>query len=179
MTVRRGTTLVLVAWLLLLISSCHDGDGDDVVTRPPTDNSLPASLTLVDLPAGTFTMGGATMAEDAPEVQVTLGAFAISATEVTNQQYLAFLNAAYTAGWLVVEEEQIADPCGQYSELVVRGAGSAPTPGRSTCSWERPAVAPATDMPSTLTTRAGSRSTRRRAPSRCWTQPGRHGPSTG
>lgn len=74
-------------------------------------------------------MGGTTQANDAPVVSVTLSAFKLSATEITNAQFLEFLNDAYAAGWLQVESQTLADPCGMVTEQVVVGAGSAPNAG--------------------------------------------------
>jgi len=84
---------------------------------------------MVDIPAGTFTMGGTTMANDAPEVSVTLSAFTMSEKEITDQQYVDFLNAAYADGWIEVVDEKVADPCGSSTEKVVKGKGSAPNAG--------------------------------------------------
>ncbi|MBF0371606.1 MAG: SUMF1/EgtB/PvdO family nonheme iron enzyme [Magnetococcales bacterium] len=94
-----------------------------------TDATLPGNVTLVDIPGGTFTMGGNTTAGDASEVSVTLSDFAISEKEITNAQYLQFLNAALQAGWVAVELQQVNDPCGSYSEYMVVGAGDAPNSG--------------------------------------------------
>ena len=74
-------------------------------------------------------MGGTTMANDAPEVSVTLSAFTMSEKEITNQQYVDFLNAAYADGWIEVVDEKVADPCGSSTEKVVKGKGSAPNAG--------------------------------------------------
>lgn len=60
------------------------------------DPANPASLQLVSIPAGTFTMGSpATEADrqsDEIEHQVTLSAFKISKYEITNTEYATFLN---------------------------------------------------------------------------------------
>ncbi len=57
----------------------------------------PASLELIDIPAGTFTMGSpATEADrnaDETGHQVTLSAFKMSTYEISNAQYAKFLNA--------------------------------------------------------------------------------------
>lgn len=48
----------------------------------------------IDIPAGSAVLGaGARYAEEAPEVRVTLPAFSIDATEVTNSQFAAFVKA--------------------------------------------------------------------------------------
>ena len=71
--------------------------GEDPGTDPGTD---PAPLdptlipTMVDIPAGTFQMGTAGASgqdyDEAPAHSVTLSAFKMSATEITNVQYEAF-----------------------------------------------------------------------------------------
>ena len=103
---------------------------DDKVPNNPTNVELPASIALKNIPSGTFTMGGTTVQNDAPEVTVTISAFQISEKEITNQEYLEFLNAAYSAGWIEVVEEQVTDPCGTYTEKLVKGTGNAPVAGQ-------------------------------------------------
>jgi formylglycine-generating enzyme required for sulfatase activity len=76
--------------------------------------NLPADLELVPLPAGSFVMGDNQLrgpaAGDASEHQVTLSAFAMARTEVTNAQYLEFLNLAYQEGLIeVIEGDSGAD----------------------------------------------------------------------
>lgn len=115
--------------IYLLVSSCG---GDEETPSPDIGNdneSLPISINMVALDGGGFSMGDPNTS-DAPEVSVTLSAFSISDKEITNAQYLEFLNAANEAGWLSIVEENIADPCGMYLEYVVKGAGSAPNAGQ-------------------------------------------------
>jgi formylglycine-generating enzyme required for sulfatase activity len=121
--------LTVVICLLLLTFSCSKDD-ETTPTNPQTgNNELPSSIVLKDIPAGTFTMGGTTTAGDAPEVNVTLSAFQMSEKEVTNLQYIDFLNNAYIDGWLTVSSQQTSDPCGTYTEKMVIGAGDAPYAG--------------------------------------------------
>jgi sulfatase modifying factor 1 len=54
----------------------------------------------------------------------------MSEKEITNQQYIVFLNAAYIDGWIEVVEEQFQDPCGQSTEYAVKGIGNAPNTGQ-------------------------------------------------
>ena len=82
-----------------------------------TERSLPDGILLKDIPAGSFIMGDNTE-NDAPETSVTLSAFQISDKEITNQQYVVFLNAAYQEGWLTVSPQQTIDPCGTYTEQI-------------------------------------------------------------
>ena len=61
---------------------------------------LPSSIKMLNIEGGTFTMGSNSLIGSpdqkaaAPEHQVTLSDFAISEAEITNAQYLEFLNAA-------------------------------------------------------------------------------------
>ena len=71
---------------------------------------------LVFIEGGTFTMGGVTIQGDAPKVTVSLTEFQISEKEITNEQYVEFLNNAYLDGWIKVSFQSINDPCGSYSE---------------------------------------------------------------
>ncbi len=112
-----------------VFTSCTDDTETPTSNTTTTDNSLPTSITLVDIAAGTFTMGGSTMANDAPEVSVSISAFMMSEKEITNQQYIDFLNDAIKDGWVEVVEENVADPCGSRMEKVVKGIGSAPNAG--------------------------------------------------
>jgi formylglycine-generating enzyme required for sulfatase activity len=61
------------------------------------DPANPASLQLVNIPAGTFTMGSPTAEanrqSDETQHQVTLSAFRMNKYEITNAQYATFLNA--------------------------------------------------------------------------------------
>ena len=116
-------------FIFSIISGCK---GDETTTPNDTtnDDSLPASIVMVDITGGSFTMGGTTMQADAPEITANVSAFKISSTEITNQQYVDFLNSAYTAGWISVSAQQTSDPCGMYTENMVVGSGSAPNAGK-------------------------------------------------
>ena len=94
------------------------------------DSELPTRIILKDIPAGTFAMGGSTQASDAPTVEVTLKAFKISIKEITNQEYIDFLNKAYADGWITVSAQSATDPCGTSTENMVIGAGDAPNSGQ-------------------------------------------------
>jgi formylglycine-generating enzyme required for sulfatase activity len=90
---------------------------------------LPTDTRLIDIPSDLFEMGGTTNANDAPVVSVTVSDFAISDTEVTNAQYIEFLNAAYNDGWLSVELQQVSDPCGNSEEYMIVATDAAPHSG--------------------------------------------------
>jgi formylglycine-generating enzyme len=71
---------------------------DSVIFYKPTSTPVnPVSLQMVNIPAGTFTMGSPTTEanrdSDETQYQVTLSAFRMSKYEITNAQYAAFLNA--------------------------------------------------------------------------------------
>jgi len=70
---------------------------DSVIFYSPTNSSNPLNLTLVNIPAGTFTMGSPAgevdRGPDETQYQVTLSAFRMSKYEITNTEYAAFLNA--------------------------------------------------------------------------------------
>lgn len=72
---------------------------DSVIFYRPTiiTSPNPLNLTLVNIPAGTFTMGSPTSEvnhrTNETQYQVTLSAFRMSKYEITNTEYAAFLNA--------------------------------------------------------------------------------------
>lgn len=74
-------------------------------------------------------MGGTTTAGDAPTVSITLTGFRISEKEITNQQYIDFLNNSFLDGWITVSSQSTSDPCGTYTENMIVGAGNAPNVG--------------------------------------------------
>jgi formylglycine-generating enzyme required for sulfatase activity len=100
-----------IALIIILLTYSCSKEGD---TAPSdTGNSkLPTSIILKDISAGTFTMGGTTNAGDAPTVSIILTSFKISEKEITNQQYIDFLNNAYLDGWITVSSQSTSDPCG-------------------------------------------------------------------
>ena len=64
--------------------------------------TLPAGLDLKGILGGTFTMGSNSLMGSpnqqvgAPEHEVTVSTFSMSESEVTNSQYVEFLNSAVT-----------------------------------------------------------------------------------
>ena len=85
---------------------------------------------IVTIPGGTATLG---MAEEdyaapppfnAPFHTVTLSAFQMSASEVTNQQYVDFLNGALEAGLVEVHQETARGP--DEGSTLVYGTSAAP-----------------------------------------------------
>jgi len=120
---------ILFFAFVLISFGCGSDDGTETPI-PNEEPTLPSSINLIDIAGGAFTMGGTTMANDAPEVSVTLSGFKISEKEITNSEYIDFLNAANADGWLSVQEQTIADPCGTNQEFVVLGAGNGPNAGQ-------------------------------------------------
>lgn len=89
------------------------------------------SGTMVSIPAGTFTMGEPELSYEGPpgtydalEHSVTLSAFQMSEAEVTNQQYVDFLNAAEAAGLVEVGVETDFQP--DIGNTLVYGTTTAP-----------------------------------------------------
>jgi formylglycine-generating enzyme required for sulfatase activity len=95
----------------------------------PDAGAEAVGITWVALPGGTFTMGGDSRDGDSPEVSVTVSPFRMAASEVTNAQYVAFLNAALADGWVMSEVQVVMSFCGRGSERVILGAGPAPDAG--------------------------------------------------
>ena len=123
------TSLILGLCSLLLIFSCTTEDEIIPVQGDFESTELPTNIKLIEIPAGTFTMGGAIKVGDAPTVSVTLSKFQISEKETTNQEYIDFLNSTYLDGWISVSSKSVSDPCGTSTENVVLGAGSIPNAG--------------------------------------------------
>jgi formylglycine-generating enzyme required for sulfatase activity len=70
--------------------------------------TLPSSLIMKDIDGGTFTMGSNSLTgnpdqkEAAPEHEVTLSMYSMSEAEITNGQYVFFLNAAFSDGLIEI-----------------------------------------------------------------------------
>ena len=74
-------------------------------------------LTFVSIPGGTFQMGSVVddYLDQRPVHQVTVSAFLMSSTEITNSQYAAYLNAALAAGEITATESSVSGAKGDYS----------------------------------------------------------------
>lgn len=85
------------ALLLLAIASIH-----------LNAQTLPSSIVLKDISGGVFTMGSNNLIGSpsqkaaAPEHEVTVSPYSLSEAEITNDQYVEFLNAAFTDGLIEV-----------------------------------------------------------------------------
>ena len=93
--------------------------------------TLHSSIVFKDIPGGTFNMGesessyqGPPGGYDAYLHEVTLSAFQISETEITNKQYVHFLNGALLSGLLGVRIE--TNPGPNIGDLLVFGSEEAP-----------------------------------------------------
>ncbi|RED92067.1 SUMF1/EgtB/PvdO family nonheme iron enzyme [Marinoscillum furvescens] len=70
--------------------------------------SLPSGIVMKEITGGTFTMGSNNLTGSpdqqaaAPEHEVTVSAYTLSEAEITNAQYVEFLNAAYADGLVEV-----------------------------------------------------------------------------
>lgn len=94
-------------------------------------NSVPTDLELVDISGGAFIMGeaesdyeGRPGSYDALQHTVNISDFKMSSTEITNQQYVEFLNAALQTGLIQVLEETNDGP--DKGNTLVYGTDSAP-----------------------------------------------------
>ena len=69
---------------------------------------LPSSIVMIDIPGGIFTMGNNTsppMFDDQdPEHEVAIDGFKMSETEISNAEYLVFLNEMISLNSLIIEE---------------------------------------------------------------------------
>ena len=115
--------------LLFALLSCSENEDNGDTDILEINAILPKSISLIEIPAGTFIMGGPTVQNDAPKVSITMTSFKISEKEITNQDYITFLNGAYSHGWVKVSNKQISDPCGIYTEQIVIGTENAPNSG--------------------------------------------------
>lgn len=131
----RKTIISLCLSLCLTAAvSCKKDDETETtntteLTDEVGDKTIPSDLVFVEIPSSTFKIGGSTVNNDAPEVNVTVSSFKISTKEITNQQYINFLNNAYKDGWIKVEDKSTSDPCGTYEETMIIGDGEAPNAG--------------------------------------------------
>ena len=111
----------------IIMFSCNKDDNENLSQE--NGSTLPNSIVFKDIPSGTFLMGGTTIKNDAPIVSITLSGFKISEKEITNSEYINFLNSAYSNNWITISTIQVNDPCGSYTENMVIGSGDAPNVG--------------------------------------------------
>lgn len=98
--------------------------------------TLPSGIVMKNIQGGTFTMGSNSLTGSpdqkaaAPEHSVTLSPFSLSEAEITNEQYVAFLNAAYNEG-LIEVVTGTAGP--DKDKLLVRGTSASSYEGKVLC----------------------------------------------
>jgi len=103
---KKTFVYILSIYLCVGLSSCSEDETTTEIIEEPVvpESNLPEGVLLKEIPAGTFTMGSneldgsPTQQSAAPEHEVTLSGFYMSEAEITNSQYLSFLNAAYAEG---------------------------------------------------------------------------------
>jgi len=109
------------AFYVALQSYNFDGHSEysniELIKINATEESLPQGIVMKTISGGTFIMGNNALlgpqANDATEHQVTLSDFEMSEAEITNAQYVVFLNAAYAAGLLEVSSGNIGADMGK------------------------------------------------------------------
>ena len=123
----------------LLLTACKKDKPSPPEINLITSSTLPTTINLIDIPAQTFTMGSSEIEGNPdqqssnPEHQVTLDGFSITETEITNTQYLEFLNSALADGAI---EVKIADKGAESGELIVAGTNKSNFPGKTFYSLE-------------------------------------------
>ncbi|HUU27984.1 MAG TPA: SUMF1/EgtB/PvdO family nonheme iron enzyme [archaeon] len=85
------------------------------VSSTSGDTTVVQGITFVSIPGGTFQMGGTMYSSEQPVHQVTVSAFQMSAKEITNSQYTAYLNAALAAGEITATTSSVTGAKGDYS----------------------------------------------------------------
>jgi formylglycine-generating enzyme required for sulfatase activity len=88
------------------------------------------NIVLKDIIGGTFIMGGNTSLNNSPVVNVTVSSFSMSEKEITNEQYLYFLNKAYSEGLIYVEAVEFSWLCGVSSNFVIYGSENSLYPNK-------------------------------------------------
>jgi len=95
----EDNTVSVYSNIELIRTASAENNASDAMT-------LPRGMLMKSISGGTFTMGNNDLkgpqAGQAIEHTVTLSDYQMSETEVTNAQYVAFLNAAYTHGLITV-----------------------------------------------------------------------------
>ncbi|MCB1180034.1 MAG: SUMF1/EgtB/PvdO family nonheme iron enzyme, partial [Leptospiraceae bacterium] len=93
---------------------------------------LPSTVTMKSITGGTFTMGNNNLkgpqAGTATEHSVTLSNFEMSETEITNSQYLQFLNSALSYG--LIEVKTVTDAGADKGKKVIYGTSKSTYSGK-------------------------------------------------
>src|ERR1700753_3012826 len=89
-------SFVVIIGLLAILSSCRTGGGGELTGVPQRNFRAEVPYGMVYVPAGSFLMGqtdqDVTFAQIAQTKQVTVNAFFMDETEVSNSKYRQFVN---------------------------------------------------------------------------------------
>jgi formylglycine-generating enzyme required for sulfatase activity len=102
------------------------------ITLSASSQTLPSGIVMKSISGGSFTMGNNNLTgtpTTALEHQVTLSPYTMSEAEITNAQYVDFLNAAYTAGLIQVVTGTGVGP--DVGKLLVQGTASSVYNGKT------------------------------------------------
>ncbi len=99
------------AFYITIVSYDNTGESAysniELVQINSSSKDLPSGIIMKSVTGGTFAMGNNSLlgpqSKDATEHQVTLSDFELSETEITNSQYIEFLNAAFSDGLIEVQ----------------------------------------------------------------------------
>jgi len=108
----------------------HSGYSNiELIQIETSSKKLPSGIVMRAISGGSFTMGNNALlgpqAEDATEHQVTLSDYELSETEITNSQYVEFLNAAFADGLIEIQTGSVGADMGK-SLIVGSSASSYP-----------------------------------------------------
>lgn len=101
--------------------------------------TLPSGIVMKDIEGGTFVMGSNSLTGSpaqqaaAPEHDVTVSDFAMSETEITNAQYVEFLNAAYADGLIEINVGSVGPDNGK---RLIQGTSSSTFSGKTLYSLD-------------------------------------------
>jgi hypothetical protein len=109
--------------IMIIIPKWFDSGRLKLVVGADTTNSIYIvktagipNITMVSILANSFEMGSlSTEIDERPVHTVTLDAFQISETEITNAQYAAYLNVAFALGEITVTPDSVIGASGDYS----------------------------------------------------------------
>jgi formylglycine-generating enzyme required for sulfatase activity len=96
--------------------------------------TLPGSITMKSITGGTFTMGSNSILGSpdqqvaAPEHSVTLSSYLMSEAEISNVQYVEFLNSAYTDGLIEINIGALGPDSGK---RLIQGSASSSYQGKT------------------------------------------------
>jgi formylglycine-generating enzyme required for sulfatase activity len=81
----------------------------------PGDTTTIQGIAFVSIPCGAFQMGSTTHSNERPVHIVTVNTFQMSAKEITNSQYAAYLNTALAAGEITATTSNVTGAKGDYT----------------------------------------------------------------